>query len=125
MRPLTDSRSLRVFVDRGSMEYSAVTHPLPLPVIQRGTPPVKLAVQSTFVRPNEISALPSACALQPRSMVTSRSWSAVRPSARTFVGSVMSLLWCGGGRPRDARPGGWMREMDGAGLDEFDTRDLG
>ncbi len=73
MRPLTLSRSFRLFVARGSMEYSAVTHPLPLPVNQRGTPLVKEAVHSTLVPPKLISADPSACALQPRSMVISRS----------------------------------------------------
>ena len=88
MRPFTDSRSLRVFVERGSIAYSAVTQPLPLPFIQRGTPFVNDAVQSTLVLPNEMSALPSACALQPRSIVTSRSWSGVRPSARTMVVGV-------------------------------------
>ena len=83
MRPFTDSRSLRVLVARGSIAYSAVTQPRPLPVIQRGTPFVNDAVQSTLVLPNEMSALPSAWALQPRSKVTGRSSSAVRPSART------------------------------------------
>lgn len=42
------------------MAYSAVTHPLPLPVSQRGTPFVKDAVHSTFVPPKLISAEPSA-----------------------------------------------------------------
>lgn len=93
MRPLTASRSLRVFVARGSIEYSAVTQPLPLPFIQRGTPFVNDAVQSTLVLPNETRALPSACSLQPRSMVTSRNWSAVRPSARMMVvGSDASVM---------------------------------
>ena len=54
--PLTDSRSIRSLVERGSIAYSAVTQPLPLPVIQRGTPLVNDAVHSTLVRPNEISA---------------------------------------------------------------------
>src|SRR6218665_3649337 len=80
--PLTDSRSLRVFVERGSIAYSAVTHPLPEPIIHRGTPFVNEAVQSTFVRPNEMSALPSACALHPRSIVTSRRAPGGRPAAR-------------------------------------------
>jgi hypothetical protein len=80
--PLTDSLSIRSFVDRGSIEYSAVTQPWPLPCFQRGTPLVNDAVQSTFVLPKEISADPSAWSLQPRSMVMVRSCSAVRPSLR-------------------------------------------
>ena len=36
IRPLTDSRSERVLVERGSIAYSAVTHPVPLPLSQRG-----------------------------------------------------------------------------------------
>ena len=87
--PLTASRSLRVWVARGNMAYSAVTQPSPLPTFQRGTPLVNDAVQSTLVPPNVINADPSACSLQPRSMVTLRSWSGVRPSART----VMMLLF--------------------------------
>ncbi len=71
--PFTLSRSLRSFVARGSIAYSAVTQPLPLPCSQRGTPFVNDAVQSTLVPPKEMSALPSACALQPRSMVMGRS----------------------------------------------------
>ncbi|OEI69225.1 Uncharacterized protein Cus16_1063 [Curtobacterium sp. ER1/6] len=85
--PLIDSRCMRSFVERGSIEYSAVTQPEPLPAIQRGTPFVKDAVQSTFVLPNEMSALPSACVLHPRSMLTGR-WSvALRPSMRVLMGS--------------------------------------
>ena len=45
---------MRSFVERGSIAYSAVTQPLPLPVSQRGTPLVNDAVQSTLVPPNEI-----------------------------------------------------------------------
>jgi hypothetical protein len=60
-------------VDLGIMAYSAVTHPLPDPVIHLGTPGVNEAVQSTLVFPKEISAEPSACSLQPRSMVMVRS----------------------------------------------------
>ena len=38
IRPLTDSRSERVFVEAGSIAYSAVTQPRPEPLRQRGTP---------------------------------------------------------------------------------------
>ena len=119
--PLTDSRSMRSLVERGSIAYSAVTQPLPLPVIQRGTPLVKDAVHSTRVSPNEISAEPSACSLQPRSMVTGRSWSGVRPSARSFtvVVSVMRCPFLG------LAFGVQFRQVDGAGLHERHGRDLG
>src|SRR5690606_25697218 len=76
------------------------------------------AVQSTFVPPKLISAEPSAFALQPRSMVISRSWSVERPSARTM--SDMSFLRVGvAGRCR-FREFGQLREVregDHAGLD--------
>ena len=71
---------MRSLVLRGSIEYSAVTQPLPLPFSQRGTPLVNDAVHNTFVRPNETRADPSAWSLQPRSMVTFRSSFAARPS---------------------------------------------
>ena len=80
--PLTDSRSERVLVARGSMAYSAVTQPRPSPLSQRGTPAVSEAVHSTRVLPNSIRAEPSACLDQPRVMLIGRSWSGVRPSAR-------------------------------------------
>ena len=41
--------------------YSAVIHPRPAPLSQRGTPSSMDAVQSTFVRPIEIMAEPCAC----------------------------------------------------------------
>ena len=96
MRPLTDSRSERVFVDRGSIAYSAVTHPVPCPLSQRGTPSVNDAAHSTRVRPNSTRTLPSAWSSQFRVIRTSRVWSAERPSCRvvgagiTVVGSVMA-----------------------------------
>src|SRR5947209_9537638 len=88
MRPLTDSRSLRVLVERGSIAYSAVTQPSPLPLRQRGTPSVNEAAQSTRVRPNSTSTLPSAWSSQPRVILTRRSSSAARPSWRAVVGGV-------------------------------------
>ena len=48
-RPLTDSRSERVCVADGNMAYSAVSHPRPDPLRQRGTPSVTLAVHMTLV----------------------------------------------------------------------------
>ena len=59
-RPLTDSRSPRVFVARGSIAYSAVTQPSPLPRRHRGSSSATLAAQSTRVAPNSTSTDPSA-----------------------------------------------------------------
>ncbi len=60
MRPFTDSRSFLVFVALGSIAYSAVTQPRPLPRRQRGTSSVTLAAHSTRVLPNSTSTDPSA-----------------------------------------------------------------
>ena len=49
--PRAASRSTRSGVDPGSIEYSAVTQPLPLPRSQGGTRSSTEAVQSTRVRP--------------------------------------------------------------------------
>ena len=56
--PRAASRSTRSGDDPGSIEYSAVTQPLPLPRIQRGTSSSTLAVHSTRVRPNDDEARP-------------------------------------------------------------------
>jgi hypothetical protein len=48
-RPLTDSRSERSWVAAGSIAYSAVSQPRPVPLRQRGTPSVTLAVHITLV----------------------------------------------------------------------------
>ena len=58
--PLAASRSTRSGDEPGSIEYSAVTQPLPLPLIQRGTSSSIDAVHSTRVRPNVTSTLPAA-----------------------------------------------------------------
>src|SRR5918998_15713 len=50
-RPLVTSRALRSPVDAGSIAYSAVTQPRPLPAIQRGTDSCADAVQITRVSP--------------------------------------------------------------------------
>ena len=60
MRPFTDSRSLREWVARGSIAYSLVTQPRPLPLRQRGTPSVTDAAISTLVAPNSTNTEPSA-----------------------------------------------------------------
>src|SRR3712207_8212561 len=48
-----------VFVDAGSIAYSAVTQPRPEPLRQRGTPSLAEAAHSTRVRPNSISTDPA------------------------------------------------------------------
>jgi hypothetical protein len=63
---------LRSPVEAGSIAYSAVTQPRPLPSIQRGTLSSTEAVQITRVSPTEISAEPSAVRTYPGSIVTGR-----------------------------------------------------
>ena len=58
--PLAASREARSGVEPGSMEYSAVTQPLPLPRIHGGTRSSTDAVHSTFVCPNVTSTEPGA-----------------------------------------------------------------
>src|SRR5664279_6378276 len=59
--PLDASRDERVWVARGSMEYSAVTQPVPFPRRKGGTDSSTDAVQITRVSPNSTSTEPSAC----------------------------------------------------------------
>ena len=100
MRPLTDSRSERVLVDRGSMAYSQVTQPSPEPLRQRGTPSVTLAVHSTRVCPNSTSTEPSGWMLQFRLIVTGRS-----SSGFTSIGSGCHKPHPIGRRPAVPAPG--------------------
>ena len=58
--PRAASRSLRVWVARGSMPYSAVTQPSPLPRLCGGTLSSTEAVHSTWVSPKATSTEPSA-----------------------------------------------------------------
>ena len=92
--PFTDSRWLRVLVARGSIAYSAVIQPRPLPCRQRGTPCSTLAAHSTRVSPNSIRTDPAGCGCQPRCMRTGRSSSLARPPGRPLSGVVTS-----GGHP--------------------------
>ena len=61
--PVLASRWVRWPVEAGSIEYSAVSQPRPLPASHRGTPSSSEAVQRTLVLPNEISAEPLACSM--------------------------------------------------------------
>ena len=58
--PRAASRSPRVWVARGSMPYSAVTQPSPLPRRKGGTRPSTDAVHSTSVPPMRMRQEPSA-----------------------------------------------------------------
>ncbi len=58
--PLAASRCVRVCVERGSMPYSAVTQPVPLPIRCGGTRSSTEQVTSTWVWPNSTWAEPSA-----------------------------------------------------------------
>src|SRR4051812_10184232 len=88
IRPFTDSRSDRVFVDAGSMAYSAVTQPSPDPLRHLGTPSLADAAHSTRVLPNSTSTDPAAWSSQFRRKVTGRSSSLLRPSARVMSRSL-------------------------------------
>ena len=57
-RPRDTSRLERVSVARGSIAYSAVSHPWPLPIRNGGTRRSTLAEQSTRVSPHSTSADP-------------------------------------------------------------------
>src|SRR5512143_729300 len=59
--PTVDSRLILCPELRGSIPYSAVSQPLPLPFRKGGTDSSRVAVQSTFVSPTSISTEPSAC----------------------------------------------------------------
>src|ERR1022692_2603068 len=81
-RPLVTSRGVRLAVERGSMEYSAVTQPFPLLRRKGGTVSSTVAAHNTCVLPILMSAEPSAVIRQPVVIWTGRSWPAVRLSVR-------------------------------------------
>src|SRR5216683_167357 len=81
-RPRAASRSVRVAVERGSMPYSAVTHPLPVLRRNGGTRSSTEAVHSTWVSPNFARHEPSAYLATPGSSVTGRIASEARPEGR-------------------------------------------
>src|SRR4051812_3950405 len=111
--PSLTSRLIRSGELPGSIEYSAVTQPLPLPRIQRGTSSSTDAVQSTRVLPKLTRHDPADMAVKSRSNVIGRSSSGARPSARV---AVMTPSWQAG---RDLRPG------DGGGVVELGAEELG
>ena len=78
--PALASRGVRVEVEAGSIPYSAVSQPWPLPASQRGTPSSIVAAHSTRVRPKEIRAEPWACSTKSGTISSARSSSWVAPS---------------------------------------------
>ena len=74
-RPRAASRDARSDVEPGSIEYSAVTQPLPLPRIQGGTRSSTDAVHSTRVRPIDTSTETGGEHREVPWKSTGRSWS--------------------------------------------------
>src|SRR6185295_5929561 len=83
--PRAASRSLLVCVDRGSIPYSAVTQPSPLPRLCGGTFSSTDAVHRTRVSPNATSTDPSAWRVKPLAIDTGLSASCARPNERLKV----------------------------------------
>src|SRR5215210_8148235 len=90
------SRVVRVRVARGSIAYSAVSHPSPLPRFQPGTPSSTDAVHNTRVAPNVMRQDPSAYGATPRSKVIGRSSDASR-SLRSVLPCFTQFPYDGGG----------------------------
>ena len=80
--PAAASRRMRLAVEAGSIPYSAVTQPWPLPRKKGGTLSSMVAVQMTLVLPHSIKTEPSACGRKLGVKVRGRSSSAAR-SVRT------------------------------------------
>ncbi len=85
--PFAASRSLRSDVEPGSIEYSAVTQPRPLPRNHGGTRSSTDAVHSTRVLPNSTSTEPAANSVKSRVNASARRSSGSRPSRRIPTGS--------------------------------------
>src|SRR5690606_16938676 len=83
--PRAASRVVRVWVERGSMPYSAVIHPRPVPTRWGGTFSSTLAVTTTRVLPKETSADPSAWGRKFGTISTGRSSPAALPFLRIFT----------------------------------------
>ena len=65
--PVAASRRIRSWVERGSIPYSAVTQPAPVPKTWGGTRSSTDAVQSTWVSPKRARQEPSAYLEKPAS----------------------------------------------------------
>ena len=108
------SRLRLVWVARGSIPYSAVTHPAPLASLHAGTPSATEAVQRTLVSPKDTRHEPSAYgAASPSSEITRSSPSPrsilsrgpAFPVKRVLPGQPLPSL-----RPAAARGGGPPRD---------------
>src|SRR3990172_221978 len=83
--PFAASRGIRSFEERGSMLYSAVTQPVPVPFRNGGTLSSTVAAQITLVSPTSMSTEPSAC-FKNRGVITTRRGSSIcRPSTRFIL----------------------------------------
>src|SRR6266480_2559617 len=84
IRPFATSRGLRVRVEYGSIEYSAVSQPpvTPCSFIQRGRASSIVMAQITRVLPIDTSAEPLACGATFNSKLMGRISSGARPSLR-------------------------------------------
>ena len=89
-------RRRRSSVAAGSMSYSAVTHPLPVPIRHLGTLASHEAVHKTRVLPARIKTEPAGFWVYPRLISTGRSSVAFLPSCRANadpyrLGSVVHI----------------------------------
>src|SRR5438067_5329099 len=84
------SRGFRVFVEYGSIEYSAVSQPpvTPCSFIQRGTVSSIITPQITRVFPIATSTDPVAWGAIPSSNEIERIWSRARPSVRCMAATL-------------------------------------
>src|SRR5215467_13364445 len=102
IRPTLASRCPRSCVERGSIEYSAVTQPWPEPRRWAGTRSSTVAVIQTRVRPASIRQEPSACTLTPSSSLVGRSSSGrSRPSGLGTLSAAGELEEERGALPED------------------------
>ena len=85
------SRFLRVLVERGSIAYSAVTQPRPLPSRKGGTFSSTDAVQMTLVLPISASTEPSAYMVNPVVSLTGRISSFALPSGLVIPAPLLLL----------------------------------
>src|SRR5439155_10669078 len=90
IRPFATSRGFRVWVEYGSIEYSAVSQPpvTPCSFIQRGTASSIITPHITRVLPIETSTEPLACGATFNSKWSGRISSGPRPSLRCIVGNL-------------------------------------
>jgi hypothetical protein len=83
---------MRLPQERGSIPYSAVIQPLPLPLRKSGTISSMEAVQITLVLPNSIKHEPSAYLLQFLVIVMPRKEPVVLPSILVAIYSEYPFL---------------------------------